>query len=109
VIFGSGRQGWGFTIPSFATLYANKFGLDRNRMARLLFGDSFFDTQTRRWTRNKHKNNDTNNSNSIASESASDVHQRGFTLFVLAPLFSLYVAIMNDQSTLWSKHSYYHR
>ena len=37
VAFGSGLHGWAFTVRQFATRYAKKFGIDRNKMMELLW------------------------------------------------------------------------
>ena len=37
VAFGSGLHGWAFTIRQFATRYAKKFGVDRNKMMERLW------------------------------------------------------------------------
>ena len=43
VAFGSGLHGWAFTIRQFATRYAKKFGVDRNKMMeRLWVSDTRF-------------------------------------------------------------------
>lgn len=40
--FGSGLQGWGFTIERFAIAYAKKFGISKDKMMIKLWGDNFF-------------------------------------------------------------------
>lgn len=37
VAFGSGLHGWAFTVRQFATRYAKKFGVDRNKMMERLW------------------------------------------------------------------------
>ena len=48
-VFASARDGWGFTLHSFAKLYAERFGVDAKKLMGRLWGDSFYDAQTRRW------------------------------------------------------------
>ncbi|CAI4373288.1 AVB_G0012180.mRNA.1.CDS.1 [Saccharomyces cerevisiae] len=50
VAFGSGLHGWAFTIRQFATRYAKKFGVDKAKMMDRLWGDSFFNPKTKKWT-----------------------------------------------------------
>ncbi len=42
VAFGSGLHGWAFTGRQFATRYAKKFGVDREKMMDRLWGDHSF-------------------------------------------------------------------
>ena len=42
VAFGSGLHGWAFTIRQFATRYAKKFGVDREKMMERLWVSFFF-------------------------------------------------------------------
>ena len=48
-VFASGRDGWGFTLHSFAKIYAERFGVDPAKLVGRLWGNSFYDAQTRRW------------------------------------------------------------
>ncbi|TID25516.1 hypothetical protein CANINC_002906 [Pichia inconspicua] len=82
VAFGSGLHGWAFTVRQFATRYSKKFGVDREKMMQRLWGDSFFNPKTKKWT-NK-------------SKDASGVElERAFNMFILDPIFRLINAIMN--------------
>jgi len=38
--FGSGLQGWGFTLLDFAKLYANKFGMPKGKLIRKFWGNN---------------------------------------------------------------------
>merc|ERR1712000_80067 len=49
VAFGSGLQGWGFTLTRFADMYAKKFGSDQKKMMQKLWGDNFFDAGAKKW------------------------------------------------------------
>lgn len=49
VAFGSGLQGWGFTLAKFARMYAQKFKVDPERMMDKLWGDNFFDAESKKW------------------------------------------------------------
>ncbi|ANB12347.1 elongation factor 2 [Sugiyamaella lignohabitans] len=82
VAFASGLHGWAFTIRQFAIRYSKKFGVDREKMMERLWGDSFFNPKTKKWT-NKEKDAD------------GKVLERAFNMFVLDPIFKIFNAIMN--------------
>ncbi|KAF7319731.1 Elongation factor [Mycena kentingensis (nom. inval.)] len=82
VAFGSGLHGWGFTLRQFATRYAKKFGVDKEKMMLKLWGDNFFNPATRKWST---KNTD-------ADGKPLD---RAFNTFVLDPIFKIFDAVMN--------------
>jgi len=46
---GSGLHGWGFTLDKFATMYASKFGVDKETLMSKLWGDWFFDASAKKW------------------------------------------------------------
>ncbi|XP_033740438.1 elongation factor 2-like [Pecten maximus] len=72
VAFGCGLHRWGFTLRSFARLYAAKFGLPEEKMMRRLWGEQFYNPGTRSW-------------NKIGGEG----YVRGFNMFVLEPLYTM--------------------
>ncbi|KAH3670846.1 hypothetical protein WICMUC_004815 [Wickerhamomyces mucosus] len=82
VAFGSGLHGWAFTVRQFATRYSKKFGVDRSKMMERLWGDSYFNPKTKKWT-NKDKDAD------------GKPLERAFNMFVLDPIFRLFSSIMN--------------
>merc|ERR1712224_634092 len=41
VAFGSGLHGWAFNVERFARIYAGKFGVEKEKMMKRLWGDSF--------------------------------------------------------------------
>lgn len=82
VAFGSGLHGWAFTVRQFANRYSKKFGVDRQKMMERLWGDSFFNPKTKKWT-NKDKDAD------------GKQLERAFNMFVLDPIFRLFSSIMN--------------
>ncbi|ETO14681.1 hypothetical protein RFI_22685, partial [Reticulomyxa filosa] len=49
VAFGSGLQGWGFTLRDFSRLYASKFGLPTKKMLNMLWGDHYWDPLAKKW------------------------------------------------------------
>ncbi|KAJ2690145.1 translation elongation factor 2 [Coemansia spiralis] len=84
VAFGSGLHAWGFTLRQFATRYAKKAGIDRGKMMKRLWGDSFFNGETKKWTS---KSNDPNGKHA----------DRGFNLLVLDPIYKIFDATMNGR------------
>merc|ERR1712060_920414 len=50
VAFGSGLHGWGFNVERFAKIYAGKMGVDKEKMMKRLWGDSFFNAKKKTWT-----------------------------------------------------------
>ncbi|QIX00808.1 hypothetical protein AMS68_006325 [Peltaster fructicola] len=81
VAFGSGLHGWGFTVRQFATRYSKKFGVDKTKMMERLWGDSYFNPKTKKWTKvGKHEGQDL---------------ERAFNQFCLDPIFRIFEAVMN--------------
>ena len=50
VAMGSALHGWGFTITTFANMYAAKFKTNKARLRDKLWGDHYFDAKTKHWT-----------------------------------------------------------
>jgi elongation factor 2 len=82
IAFGSGLHGWGFTLRQFASRYAKKFGVDKEKMMVKLWGDNFFNPATRKWV--------------TKGDLGDGKHlERAFNMFVLDPIFKIFDAIMN--------------
>lgn len=86
VAFASGLHGWAFTVRQFAIRYSKKFGVDREKMMTRLWGDSFFNPKTKKWT-NKDKDAD------------GKPLERAFNVFILDPIFRIFDSIMNFKKT----------
>ncbi|GJR40751.1 elongation factor 2 [Tanacetum coccineum] len=85
VAFCSGLEGWGFTLHTFAKMYASKFGVEVSKMMQLLWVDHFFDKKT--W-----KDKDTDVSTCT----------NGFVQFCIQPIRQLMKAcILDDKEALW--------
>jgi len=84
--FGSGLHAWGFTLNDFAKLYANKFGMSREKLIKKFWGNNFWDGKEGKWVK---KNN------------ADKSLPRGFCEFCLKPLKSLVDAIMDKKVDLY--------
>lgn len=87
--FGSGLHGWGFTISKFATSYAKKFGVAKEKMMQKLWGNNFFDHKSKKWT-SKHVGAD------------GKKLERGFCSFILKPISTLFEAVMNDKTEVYN-------
>lgn len=83
VAFGSGLHGWAFTIRQFAVRYAKKFGVDKNKMMERLWGDSFFNPKTKKWTK--------------TAEHEGKQLERAFNQFILDPIFKIFDAFMKGK------------
>merc|ERR1712059_97950 len=76
--FGSGLHGWAFTLKQLAEMYASKFGVDTDKMMKKLWGESFFNPKTKKWSKVK-----------------DDDNKRSFCMYVLDPIYMVFDAIMN--------------
>merc|ERR1719502_19575 len=91
VAFGSGLHGWGFNLERFARIYAAKMGVDKDKMMKRLWGDSYFNAKKKTWT------------NVATPEGAPEPLQRAFCQFIMTPINQLMVAIMNDDKAKYEK------
>jgi len=91
VAFSSGYQGWAFTLNKFARIYAKKFGVDKEKMAQRLWGDSFFDAEGKKWT---------SNNVSVSGKPMS----RAFCKFILEPISAIFKACMEDNMEVVDKY-----
>jgi len=90
VALGSGLHGWGFSVNKFAEMYAAKFGIAESKMKEKLWGDNYFNMKTKKWTK---KGYDKNNKKL----------DRAFCTFILKPISSLFDAIMNEKTEVYTK------
>ncbi|KAL7751862.1 U5 small nuclear ribonucleoprotein component [Sorochytrium milnesiophthora] len=81
VCFASSDGGWSFTLKSFAKLYADAHhgSFEHEAFARRLWGDVYFDADTRKFLRKP-----------VSNEARSFVH------FLLQPLYKLYAHIVGE-------------
>lgn len=87
--FGSGYYGWAFTITGAAEKLATKLGSDQQTMAKLLWGDWYFDEESKGF-KNSPRGSDKNDT-------------RGFNRFILRPIINLYKAIQDNNIDLIKK------
>merc|ERR1712176_1732916 len=91
VAFGSGLHGWGFNVERFAKIYASKMGVDKEKMMKRLWGDSFFNAKKKTWT------------NLQQPEGCDSPLPRAFCQFIMTPINQLMRAIMDDQKEKYEK------
>ncbi|CAE7038913.1 unnamed protein product [Symbiodinium sp. CCMP2592] len=91
VAFGSGLHGWGFTTERFAKIYAQKMGVEKDKMMQRMWGDSFFNAKKKVWT------------NVQQPEGCTEPLQRAFCQFIMGPINQLMRAIMNDDKEKYEK------
>jgi len=91
VAFGSGLHGWGFNVERFARIYAAKMGVDKDKMMKRLWGDSYFNAKKKTWT------------NVATPEGSTETLSRAFCQFIMTPINQLMVAIMNDDKAKYEK------
>ncbi|KAK6537621.1 Elongation factor 2 [Orbilia ellipsospora] len=85
VAFASAYQGWGFTIRTFATRYAKKFGVNKENMMKRLWGDSYFNPKTKKWT-------------NTGKDADGKPLTRAFNQFCLDPIFQIFDLVMKDNT-----------
>merc|ERR1712176_210518 len=91
VAFGSGLHGWAFNIERFAKIYAAKMGVDKDKMMKRLWGDSFFNAKKKTWT------------NVQQPEGCDKPLERAFCQFIMTPINQLMTSIMNDNKEKYEK------
>merc|ERR1719460_1018417 len=91
VAFGSGLHGWGFNVERFAKIYAAKMGVDKEKMMKRLWGDSFFNAKKKTWT------------NLQQPEGCDSPLPRAFCQFIMTPINQLMRAIMDEQKEKYEK------
>jgi len=81
VAFGSGLHQWGFTLKKFAKLYASRYNIQEDKMMQKLWGDWYFDGESKKWIKND----------------KGGTLQRAFCQFVMDPICKMFQAIMEDK------------
>jgi elongation factor 2 len=83
--FGSALFGWAFTCTKFAKVYSKKFGIDRDKMQKKLWGDVFFDQKAKKWK-----------TEPVADDGTE--LKRTFVQFMMEPVIRLCRATMNGET-----------
>ncbi|GFV31547.1 elongation factor 2 [Trichonephila clavipes] len=78
--FGSGLHGWAFTLKQFAEMYAEKFKIDVDKLMKKMWGENFYNPQTKKW-----------------SKRCDEGYKRAFIMFILDPIYKIFKAIMGFQ------------
>ena len=73
VAFGSAMHGWGFSLTTFARMYANKLKQDKTKLVKRLWGDNYYNPKEKKWS----------------TEPEDDTVQRAFCTNILEPLLKL--------------------
>lgn len=76
--FGSGLHSWAFTLKQFAEMYAEKFGIDTEKLMNRMWGENFYNPQSKKWGKKQEPG-----------------YKRAFCMFVLDPIYKMFDAIMN--------------
>jgi len=84
VAFSAGVQAWAFTLSQFARMYASKFGVDKEKMAQRLWGENYFDAESKKWI-----------SKGVSASGKSI--SRAFCKFILEPIGQIFQASMDNQ------------
>jgi len=90
VAFGSGLHAWGFTLNRFAAMYAQKFGVEKEKLVERLWGDNFFDADAKKWT-------------TKPSTADGKPLKRAFCQFVLDPIYKIFETVMNNETEKYTK------
>lgn len=76
VVFGSGREKWAFSLDFFSENLAKKFGLNKQKLQKKLWGEHYYDPKSKAWrTQN--------------TDEEGNLLERGFLKFVLNPIFEV--------------------
>ena len=85
VAFGSAIHGWGFSLTTFAKMYATKLKQDKNKLQKRLWGDNYFNPKEKKWS----------------SEPEDETVQRAFCANILEPLSKLARAVNSGKKEVY--------
>jgi elongation factor 2 len=88
VAMGSALHGWGFTLNTFARMYASKFKIEHKKMLLKLWGDNFYNPKTRKWA--------TESTNEDGPEL-----QRAFCSMILDPIMKLANSVLDNKKDIY--------
>lgn len=81
VLFASGKQSWGFSLPQLAKSLAKKTGASEETLLSCMWGDMFFNSETKKW-----------------SKSSGPGKVRGFCKLVVEGLLKGYLALHEKEN-----------
>jgi elongation factor 2 len=90
--FGSGLQSWGFTIERFAVMYMKKFGITKEKMMKKLWGEQYFNPETKKWTSKQF----------VDIKGKSTKLDRGFVTLIMKPIETMFDAVMKDKKEIYT-------
>lgn len=90
VAFGSGLQGWAFTLGRFADMYSKKFNVEKDKLIKRLWGEHYFDGSSKKWYKTP-----------VNKEGKR--LKRGFVQFILDPIVQLFKSVMDDDVQKYTK------
>ena len=85
VAFGSAIHGWGFSLTTFARMYATKLKQDKNKLQKRLWGDNYFNPKEKKWS----------------NEPEDETVQRAFCANILEPLSKLARAVNSGKKEVY--------
>ena len=85
VAFGSALHGWGFTLTTFAKIYAVKLKQDKNKLLRRLWGDNYYNPKKKKWS----------------NEPEDENIQRAFCSNILEPLIKLANTVDSGEKNIY--------
>jgi elongation factor 2 len=69
-------------------MYASKFGIPREKMMQKLWGDNFFNAKEKKWSTKMYTK-------------SNEKLERGYASFILKPIDTLFVAVIEDKKTVY--------
>ena len=91
VCFGSGKEAWAFSLTNFAGFYAKKFNIDKEKLVNKLWGDNYFNPETKKWLKPDE------------IEDKNPKIQRSFCSFILEPIIKLCRTVMDGEKDQMNK------
>ena len=88
VAMGSALHGWGFTLNTFARMYAKRFGVEPKKLLPKLWGDNFFDAKTKKWTTDS------------TTENGTEM-MRAFCAMILDPIMKLANSVLDNKKDIY--------
>jgi len=85
VAFGSALHGWGFTLTTFAKMYAVKLKQDKKKLLRRLWGDNYYNPKKKKW----------------CNEPENENIQRAFCSNILEPLIKLAYTVYSGEKNIY--------
>ena len=92
VAFGSAIHGWGFSLTTFARIYASKFKQDKKKLVKKLWGDNYYNPKEKKWS----------------DEPEDETVKRAFCANILEPLIKLSNTVAVTKCKKPKCKEYYH-